>query len=120
VARRARQGGYAGRTVALVLKDSNFNWLGRSRTLKGYTNLPEDLYEAGIWLMEKHWSGCPVRMVGLALAGLVRNTAMQHDVFGRSEKLGRLAGACDRIRTRFGEKTIKRAASLTRSGVVYE
>lgn len=120
VARRARQGGYAGRTVALVLKDNNFNWLGRSRTLKGHTNLPEDLYEAGIWLMEKHWSGYPVRMVGLALAGLVRNTAIQQDVFGRSEKLGRLAGACDRIRTRFGEKTIKRASSLTRSGVFYE
>jgi DNA polymerase-4 len=120
VARRARQGGYMGRVVALTLKDSNFNWLGRSRTLKEYTDLPEDLYGAGLLLLDRHWRERPVRMVGLSLCGLVKDNACQPDIFGRREKLGRVARACDRIRSRFGEKTIKRAASLTRSGVLYE
>ncbi|MFZ5646361.1 MAG: DNA polymerase IV [Bacillota bacterium] len=120
VARRARQGGYTGKVVSLVLKDNNFNWLGRSRTLKVYTDLPEDLYEAALLLLDRHWPGCPVRMVGLSLSGLVKNASLQHDIFGRAEKLRRAAGACDIIRSRFGEKTIKRASSLTGSGVVYE
>ncbi|MCL5057414.1 MAG: DNA polymerase IV [Actinobacteria bacterium] len=120
VARRARQGGYTGRTVSLVLKDTSFNWLGRSRTLNACTDLPEDLYQAGLWLLDRHWQGYPVRMVGLSLSGLTRDSAVQCDVFGWSEKLRRLAGACDRIRTRFGEKVIKRGSSLTPSGVVYE
>ena len=120
VARRARQGGYTGRAVSLVLKDTSFNWLGRSRTLSACTDLPEDLYQAGLWLLDRHWPGYPVRMVGLSLSGLTRDSAVQCDVFGRSEKLRQLAGACDRIRARFGEKVIKRGASLTPSGVVYE
>ncbi len=120
VARRARQGGYTGRTVTLVLKDANFNWLGRSRTLRRHTDLAEDLYEAGVLILDRHWTGYPVRMVGLSLSGLTRNAAPQGDIFGRAEKLQRVARACDRIRTRFGEKTIKRGSSLTRAGVLYE
>ncbi|MFZ5634421.1 MAG: DNA polymerase IV [Bacillota bacterium] len=120
VARRARRGGYMGRTVALTLKDSDFNWLGRSRTLKGYTDLPEDLYEAGTLILDRHWPGCPVRMVGLSLSGLVENAPWQADVFGRAARLRRVALACDGIRSRFGEKSIKRASSLTRAGVLYE
>ncbi len=120
VARRARRGGYMGRVASLVLKDCNFNWLGRSRTLREYTDLPEDLYEAGILLLDRHWTGYPVRMVGLSLAGLVSNATPQGDIFGRAEKLRRVARACDGIRTRFGEKSIKRASSLTPAGVLYE
>jgi DNA polymerase-4 len=120
VARRARRGGYTGRTVSLVLKDSNFHCLGRSRTLNACTDLPEDLYQAGLWLLDRHWPGYPVRMVGLSLSGLARDAAVQCDVFGRSERLRRLAGACDKIKNRFGEKVIKRGSSLTPSGVLYE
>ncbi|MCL6612029.1 MAG: DNA polymerase IV [Peptococcaceae bacterium] len=120
VARRARRGGYMGRTVGLVIKDANFNWLGRSRTLQRYTDLPEDLYEAGMFLLDRHWAGYPVRMVGLSLGGLISNAAPQGDIFGRSEKLRRVARACDGIRARFGEKAIKRASSLTPAGVLYE
>ncbi|MFZ5596781.1 MAG: DNA polymerase IV [Bacillota bacterium] len=120
VARRARQGGYAGRTVSLVLKDSNFNWLGRSITLESYTDLPDDLYRAGTIILDRHWPGCPVRMVGLSLSGLAKEAAVQYDIFGRREKLRRVARACDNIRNRFGEKVIKRAPSLTEAGVLYE
>ena len=120
VARRARQGGYMGRTVSLVIKDSGFNWLGRSRTLRRYTDLAEDLYEAGALILDRHWAGSPVRMVGLSLSGLVRNAAPQGDIFGSAERLRRVARACDRIRTRFGERAIKRASSLTPAGVLYE
>lgn len=120
VARRARRGRCMGRTVTLVLKDHNFNWLGRSITLKEYTDLPEDLYEAGLLILDRHWQGFPVRMVGLSLSGLLQNPAWQSDIFGRTAKLRRVAGACDRIRSRFGEKSIKRAASLTEAGVLYE
>lgn len=120
VARRARQGGYRGKTVALSIKDNNFNWLGRSRTLKEYTDLTEDLYRIGLLLLDKHWPGYPVRMLGLSLSGLLQNSSLQPDIFGRAEKLGRIDRACDKIRNRFGEKTIKRASYLTPSGVLYE
>ncbi len=120
VARRARRGEYIGKVVTLTIKDNHFNRLGRSRTLKEYTDLPEDLYGAGMLLLDRHWTGRPVRMVGLSLSGLVKNTHWQCDVFGRGAKLRRVARACDRIRNRFGENAIKRGSSLTRAGVLYE
>lgn len=120
VAWRARRGGYMGKTVTLILKDNNFNWMSRFKTLKNYSDLPEDLYEAGIILLDRHWPGSPVRMIGLSLSGLTQKGFSQYDIFGRTEKLRKLALACDKIRSRFGENIIKRAASLTESGLLYE
>jgi|GEM_PF-6315904 len=120
VDRRTRKNKCMGKTVSLVLRDNTFSWLGRFRTLTRYTDLAEDLYAAGLWLLDQHWGGVPVRMVGLSLAGLVSGHPVQSDIFSQSERLGRLARACDSIRNRFGEKVIKRASSLTRYGVAYE
>lgn len=120
VSRRVRLGGYMGRTVTLTIKDSNFSWTSRSRTLKKLTDLSEEIYEAGLLILDEHWTGYPVRMVGLSLCGLIKNPSSQYDLFGRTEKLNRVTLACDRIRSRFGEKSIKRASSLTGSGFLHE
>lgn len=115
VCRRARLGGYMGKTVTLTIKDTNFAWISRSKTLKRLTDLPEETYESGLLLLNEHWTGYPVRMVGISLCGLIKNPSSQYDIFGRAEKLKQAALACDKIRSRFGEKSIKRASSLTGS-----
>lgn len=119
VSRRVRQGGYVGRTVVLTLKDHNFNCLSRMLSLGEYTNLTEDIYRAGAALLEQHWSPwLRTRMVGVALTNLISLKHEQIDLFGEKEKLRRAARACDLVRDRFGEKSIKRAVSLTDAGVL--
>jgi len=121
VARRARQGGYGGRTVTLSLRDNHFDDLIRTCTLTGYTNLPEDIREAAVRLLRKHWPrGARARLVGVSLGGLVQGASLQLDLDGRREKLLRLARSCDYIRDRFGEGSVFRAASLTAAGVIHE
>lgn len=113
VARRVRQGGYAGRTVFLTLRDSDFNFFTRSTSLKHYTDLGDDIYSAACLLLDRHWSeGRPVRLVGVMLGGLVRSWYRQPDLFGRQERQVRLSHACDAIKNRHGEKTIFRGVSL--------
>jgi DNA polymerase-4 len=120
VAQRVREGGYAGRTVVLSLKDANFAWLSRMSTLREHTDLAADIYGAAVGLLERHWpDGWPVRMTGVTLAGLTHPLVEQLTLFDEKEKTRKVEEACDRIRNRFGEKAIFRAVSLTRAGVRY-
>lgn len=119
VCRRVRLGGYVGRTVNLTLKDVEFLWVSRARTLTCPTASTDDVYQVAAELLRRHWPYWkPVRMVGVSLAGLVKNTAEQMDLFGEAEKARRLHASCDRIKDRFGEQSILRAVSLTPEGVL--
>lgn len=119
VCRRVRLSGYVGRTVNLSLKDTDFLWISRSRTVAYYTATATDVHRAAVELLHRHWPDWkPVRMVGVSLAGLVKNTAEQLDLFGEVERARRLNAACDRLRDRFGEQSILRAISLTPGGVL--
>ena len=118
VAQRVRAGGYAGRVVRLSLKDANFGWISRMCTLPERTDLTSDIYQAALTLLERHWfDGWPVRMIGVALAGLFSWNVEQLTLFGEKEKLKTSEKACDKIRRRFGERAIFRAVSLTKAGV---
>lgn len=119
VCRRVRLGGYTGRTVNLTLKDVEFLWISRARTLSQTTALTGDVYRVAVELLHRHWPAWkPVRMIGISLGGLVENTAEQMDLFGEKERARRLHAACDRIKDRFGEQSILRAVSLTPAGVL--
>jgi DNA polymerase-4 len=118
VCRRVRLKGYAGRTVNLSLKDTEFLWISRSRTAAHLTANANDVHQVAVELLHRHWPDWkPVRMVGVSLSGLVKNTVEQLDLFGEVERTRRLNAACDRIRDRFGEQSIFRAISLTPGGV---
>lgn len=121
VCRRVRLGGFVGRTVNLTLKDADFLWMSRARTMTYPSASTGDIYRVAVELLHQHWpSWKPVRMVGVSLAGLVKNTAEQIDLFGEVEKARLLNSACDRIKDRFGEQSILRAVSLTPDGVLLE
>lgn len=114
VARRVRQGGYMGRTVFLTLRDAELCFLSRSMSMPDCTDLPDDLYHTACRLLHAHWEESrPVRLVGVALCGLVKKGHEQYDLFGAKERQAKLAKACDAIRDRFGEKAILRGVSLT-------
>jgi len=121
VCRRVRLGGYVGRTVNLSLKDTEFIWITRSSTMASYTANAADVYRTASELLYRHWPEWkPVRMVGVSLSGLIKNVAEQLDLFGEVERSHRLNNVCDRIRDRFGEKSILRAISLAPASVLRE
>lgn len=121
ISRRARLGGYSGKTVSLTLRDTNLEWLSRSKSMPGYSNLAEDIYSCACQLLHRHWQEeWAVRLVGLGLSNLVSQHYQQPDLFGKNERLTNLALACDKIRNRFGDKSIKRAACLREEVAIYE
>ena len=114
VARRVRQGGYAGRTVFLTLRDSQLKFLSRSMSIPDYTNLPGEIYRAACKLLQKHWDqSWSVRLVGITLSNLKPEDYVKYDLFGEKERQIKLAKVYDKICDRFGERAIFRAISLT-------
>lgn len=113
VAYRVRSGEYQGKTVSLSLKDTNFCWLSRMRTLRKPTNLAADISAAAFDLLQKHWSPrWPVRLVGVTLANLFPSKVEQAELFGNREKIRGIEKACDQVRDRYGKTAVFRAVSL--------
>jgi DNA polymerase-4 len=111
VGRRLRADGYAGRTVRLTLRTSNFNTFCRHRSGPVWLRHGRQIYEHAWSLFESlPWPG-PIRLIGVAVANLVKQVE-QGDLFGEQAKRQALTRAEDTILDRFGEFTIKPASLL--------
>ena len=65
-----------------------------------------------LWL--EHWKGDAVRLIGLSLAALDRQTAgEQEELFTHESRSKQLERALDRVRDKLGEASVVPAGSLT-------
>ncbi len=113
IAYRVRAGNYLGKTVSLSLRDTNFCWLSRMKTLYKPTNLAADISAAALDLLYKHWSpSWPVRLVGVTLTNLFPSEQEQSELFSNKKGAREIERACDEVRERYGKRAIFRATSL--------
>jgi DNA polymerase-4 len=114
VGRRLRADGFAGRTLRLTLRTSDFTTFCRHRTVPHWLYHGKQIYHHAWNLFESlPWPG-PLRMIGIAVASLAKG-ARQGDLFAAHEKEQALVRAEDAILDRFGEFSIKPAALLALS-----
>lgn len=120
VARRARAHRKAGRTVSLGIGYSKDEWGGgflRSRSVEAPTNITMDLYQICMQLFKENYEGKTVRKITLALSNIEDDNCMQLTLFEPNQwKKRELAYTVDRIRGRFGSKSLLRAVSYTEAG----
>ena len=120
VARRARVHRKAGRTVSLGISYSKDEWGGgflRSRSVKVPTNITMDLYQICLQIFQENYEGKTVRKITLALSNIEDDNCMQLTLFEPNQwKKRELGYAVDRIRGRFGSKSLLRAVSYTEAG----
>ncbi|MBI5166320.1 MAG: DNA polymerase IV [candidate division NC10 bacterium] len=114
VAERLRGEGYKGRTVTLKLRYQDFTTLTRSFTLPGPISAGSDVYREALKLLEKiPLASRRVRLLGVSvskLEALAQESPGQLPLFPVGDRKGRLEGAVDAIRSRFGEEAIGRAS----------
>ncbi len=115
VARRLRHDGMAGRVVVLKMKlaerlgPGKFRLLTRRTTLPAATDDGKAISDAALALWTVNRPSIPVRLLGVAAAGIVPAAAPQLDLFGGGG--GRRAAlnvALDRLVARFGEASVAR------------
>jgi DNA polymerase-4 len=106
-----RREGYAGRTVALRIRDARFRTTGKQRTMAAPTNSTSVIYETALGLLgELHEPGRLLRLLGLSLAGLTETGQAE---LGEAPPDRVRDEAVDRVRERYGEGALRRGSGLT-------
>ncbi len=122
---RLRDRGLRGRTISIKARYGNFKTVTRSFTLDFATNLGPRIYSAARGLFARTPPG-PLRLLGVQVSGLedVR-TPIQGDLFGSElanargepgfERLERATASVDKLRKKFGARTVVPASLLAAS-----
>jgi DNA polymerase IV len=113
VGRRLRVDGYLGRVIALKFRDSKFKTLIRQRALPEVTDDETTIYRTASSLLDEHWDGRPLRLIGVSVSGLLAAEGFrQHDLFSTDEHRRKMIDTVDSLRDRFGDAALVRAGAL--------
>jgi DNA polymerase-4 len=113
VGRRLRVDGYLGRVIALKFRDSKFKTLIRQRALPEVTDDETTIYRTASALLDEHWDGRPLRLIGVSVSGLLAAEGFrQHDLFSTDEHRRKMIETVDSLRDRFGDAALVRAGAL--------
>ncbi|MCI5951772.1 MAG: DNA polymerase IV [Anaerostipes sp.] len=113
VATRLRQDRVKTNCICLELKTSGFHTYSHQKTLKGATDITNDIYQAAAELFEEMWQEEPLRLIGVRATGITED-GYQFGLFDyqEKEKLQNMDKAIDAIRSKFGQDAVKRASFL--------
>ena len=113
VGRRLREHDLHARTISIKLRYSDFNTLTRAHTLDAPTQIDIELIEHSRLLFRKNWNGTAVRLLGVQTSGLTHQegqlSLLESD---KSRKWRTALNAMDKLRDRFGEKSVSVASGL--------
>jgi len=109
--RRLRSGGYAGRTVVLTLRYTDFHTFSRRMTLKRHINTGPQIHETAERILDGIRLRDAVRLVGVSLANLARG-AIQIPLFEGERRKIEVILAMDRVNDRYGEFTLSWGALM--------
>lgn len=115
VGARLRAAGVQAEVIGVGVKTFDFAYSTHQMTLHHATNITMEIYQCAVRLLEELWDGTPVRHLGIHTSRIQEHTDMrQIELFETMdyEKTEKLDAAVDRIRRRFGNDAVKRAAFL--------
>jgi DNA polymerase-4 len=115
VGRRLREHGLHGRTVQLKLRYSDFTTITRAHTLPETTQLDNVIFAAARELFRRNWRrNRKVRLLGVQVSSLTRREGQLDLLEGEQKGKWRKAlEAADRVRDRFGERSVGLAGGLS-------
>lgn len=120
VARRLREHGVKGRSVAISVRDCDLRSFTRQTHLKTHTDVSTEIITAAMALFRANYDWeKPLRSIGVSVSDFGEDI-LQFDLNGtveKHEKLERLEHAVDDIRRRFGNYAVQRASLLADVGL---
>ena len=113
VGRRLREHQLHARTIQIKLRYSDFTTLTRAHTLEQPTQIDIELIEHSRLLFRKNWNGSAVRLLGVQVSSLEHSEGQLNLLEGEKTRKWRSAlTAVDKLRDRFGEKSVSVASGL--------
>lgn len=112
VGARLRESGLAGHTIRLKLRWPDFKTITRQTRVDQPTDQDGEIFREAVALFERAWkAGRPVRLIGVAVAGLgpkLRQLSLFDRQWQADEKL---LAAIDSIRSRYGSGALRKGSS---------
>jgi len=106
VARRMRRDGYAGRTISITVRNSDFLSFSRSTTIPRPTSSGHTLRDIALGLFRDHAPpGVSVRLLGVTASNLQRESPLQLTLDGESRHR-RALDAMDSVKDKYGDSAI--------------
>ncbi len=119
LASRLRQAAIQARTVELKIRSADFKTRHRAQALPQPTNLTDLLWRTAQEVFQRSLAPdlLPVRLLGVGGTRLIRDAAVQRDLFdaGQRERQQSLDKTIDAIRGQFGTEALRRASRLDRT-----
>jgi len=111
IGRRLRAHGYRGRTIHLLLRNSDLLDLSQQQTLSEDTDDGYEIYKAAGRILDQWVFPESVRMLGISCSHLVKNY-QQLSLLNDALKRTKVLEAMDQVNDRYGEFTVMRARLL--------
>ncbi len=118
---RLRKNKLKGKVVTVKIRYGDFRTITRSYTSPSLLANDNEIFKIAKDLFNNNWSGEPIRLIGIYMAGLVDYEEEQLTLF-KDEKEDKISEIMDKIREKHGYNIIKRgygnASSLGDKGVI--
>lgn len=103
------------KVIAVILKDNEFKTYSKQQKLLNATNLPQEIYKTSHYLLNKMWTGQPVRLVGIRFDQLNYENSYQLSLFENETKRQqeiKLKATIDHLKDKFGDNIVMNLSSL--------
>jgi len=120
VGRRLRKGGYAGRTVTVKIRFSDFKTITRAETVSTCIDMDREIFDIAQCILRNVGNHNAVRLLGVSVSNLIyTKVPRQRSLFDYQywEKYGRMIESFDRIRDRYGERSMFWATLMGEEGM---
>lgn len=100
--------------VQVQIVDCEFIHHSKQMSLPSTTNVTEKIYTCAKKLFAECWDHTPIRLLGVSTSKASVESYEQYNLFDQDkfERLSKLNSAIDKIRSRYGEDSIKRACFI--------
>lgn len=98
--------------IGVTYRNLDFKTKSHQRSLLEPTDVTDIIYETACKLIDECWHGEPLRLIGLSLTDIDRDSFEQMSLIvdEKKERLKKLDTALDSIRTKFGNESVSRAS----------
>ncbi|HYP12463.1 MAG TPA: DNA polymerase IV, partial [Bryobacteraceae bacterium] len=113
VGRRLREHELHARTVQIKFRYSDFSTFTRATTLEQSTDIDIEIIEHSRLLFRRNWTGAKIRLLGVQVSHLDAVEGQLNLLeSGKTRKWRSALSAADKLRDRFGEKSVSVASGL--------
>jgi DNA polymerase-4 len=120
VATRLRRQDLRGKTVFIKVRYADFRTVTRSESLDAPTSVTRELYVTASRLLQAQLGGHsqPVRLLGMGASGMTAERLEQGELFASAdrERQRRIDSVVDAVKTRFGNRSMRRGGGARRPG----